>query len=136
VKNRLGAALVAAASVATVVTVAAPAAQAAVPCGTYPPGQAYSLVRVPTSATVRKGAPVSTRGTLRRGGQACVDFNLGIYTKAANVGVYHLTRAARTDTTGSAHTGFIVNITTRFYYNVNLGNGASVHSSFSEMIAR
>lgn len=134
--NRLGAALVAAASVATVVTVAAPAAQAAQPCGTYPPGQAYSLVRAPASATVRKNTTIGTRGTLRRGGQACVDFNLGIYTKAANKAVYHLVRAARTDSTGSARTAIFVPITTRFYYNVNLGNGASVHSSFTELIAR
>lgn len=134
--NRLGAALVAAASVATVVTIAAPSAQAAVPCGTYPPGQSYTLVRAPQSATIRKNTTIGTRGTLRRGGHACVDFNLGIYTKAANVGVYHLKRAARTDTTGSARTAILVPITTRFFYNVNLGGGASVHSSFTELIAR
>ena len=133
--NRLGAALVAAASVATVVTVATPPANAATPCGTYPPGNAYGLYRTPASARVHRGAPVSTRGTLRRGGQACVDFNLGIYQKDDNQSVYHLVRAARTDSTGSAHTGLFVKRTTRYYYNVNLGNGASVHSSFSEFIA-
>lgn len=135
-KNRLGAALVAAASVATVVTVAAPAAQAANPCGTYPPGQAYSLVRAPQSATVRKNTTIGTRGTLRRGGQPCVDFNLGIYTKRASAAIYKLQRAARTDSTGSARTAIGVPETIRFYYNVNLGGGASVHSSFTELIAR
>lgn len=134
-KNRLGAALLAAASVATVVTVSAPAAQAAVPCGTYPPGNAYGLVRVPTSARIHKGTVISTRGTLRRGGQACRDFNLGFYIKQANVAAYRLKQAARTDSTGSAHTPLSVPITTRFFYSVNLGGGAFVHSSFTELIA-
>lgn len=133
--NRLGAALVAAASVATVVTVAAPSAQAAIPCGTYPPGQSYSLVRAPFSATVRKDTSIGTRGTLRRGGHACVDFNLGFYGKDADKGVYHLIRAARTDSTGSARTADMVKQTTRFFYSVNLGGGAFVHSSFTELIA-
>ncbi len=134
--NRLGAALVAAASVASVFTIVAPAAHAANPCGTYPPGQAYSLVRAPASATVRKNTTIGTRGTMRRGGQPCVDFNLGIYTKRANAAIYKLHRAARTDSTGSARTAIAVPGTLRFFYNVNLGGGASVHSSFTELIAR
>lgn len=134
--NRLGAAFVAAASIATVVVVGTGTASAAQPCGTYPPGQGYSLARAPFSGTVKAGTTVGTRGTLRRGGQACVGFRLGLYTKPATQVGYRLAGSGLTDNTGSVRKPIKVTTTTRFFYNMNIGGGRNVRSGISQLIAR
>lgn len=135
--KRLAAGALAAVSTASVLGVvgAAPAA-AATPCGTYPPGQLYSLVRAPGSASVRQGAAVSLRGTLRRGGQACVGYPIGLYIKPFNSGVFTLRGGSQSDNTGSVHPFILVDKTQRYFFNLNVGGGYSVRSGISEFIVR
>lgn len=134
---RLGAAFVAVASTATILTTGVGTASAAPsPCGTYPPGQAYTISRAPFSGTVRTGTTITTRGTMRRGGQSCVGYPMGFYTKPANRADYRLTGVNKTtDSTGSVRQPLTVTITKRFFYNVNFGGGTSTHSGISEIIA-
>lgn len=136
--KRLGAAFVAAASTVSVLTVGGGTASAAPsPCGVYPPGNAYGLSRAPLSASAHKGALIGTRGTLRRGGQSCVGFTLGFYTHTPKQGpAYTLKGGKATDGTGSVRNSIQLLVTTRYFYNLNLGGGASVRSGISEIIAR
>ena len=135
--KRLGAGLLAAASTASVLGLTTGTASAAPrPCGTYPPGLGYSLVRAPYSGKVKLGSIVNSRGTLRRGGQACVGFPLGLYNKPAKQVGYRLVASRITDSTGSVRIPFKITGVTRIYYNLNLGGGKNVHSGISEFTIR
>lgn len=135
--KRLAAGALAAVSTASVLgVVGASPASAATPCGTYPPGLQYSLVRAPGSSSVAQGAIVSLRGTLRRGGQACVGFNVGLYTKPFDVKPYRLKGSAQTSTTGSVRPVLIVDKTVRYFFNLNLGGGNNVQSGISQFVVR
>lgn len=135
--KRLAAGALAAVSTASVLgIVGAPAANAATRCGSYPPGLQYALSRAPGSATVAKDTIVSLRGTLRRGGQACVAYPIALYTKPFNIAVYRLKGSSSSDATGSVHPQLVVNVTQRYFFNVNLGGGAFVRSGASEFIVR
>lgn len=135
--KRLAAGALAAVSTASVLgVVGAQPAAAATPCGTYPPGLAYALVRAPGSSTVARGAIVSLRGTLRRGGQACVGFPIGLYTKPFDRADYRLKGSAQSNSTGSVRPTLVVDKTVRYFFNVNLGGGKNVKSGISEFIVR
>ena len=132
--KRLGASLVAGSALAAGLVATAPAANAATCTGSYPPGQLYSLARVPFSGEVAKGAIVGTRGTLRRGGQACSGYTLAFYRAYAGQS-YRLAGRGVTSSTGSVRVSTQVNVTQRFFYNLNLGGGTSVRSGITQLKA-
>ena len=132
--KRLGASIVAGSALAAGLVATAPAANAAV-CGSYPPGQKFQLNRVPFSGEVAKGSVVGTRGTLRRGGQACSGFVVGFYVAKAGDPAYRLRARGTTSSSGSVRATVVVDRSTRFYYNLNLGNGQSVRSGITQLKA-
>jgi hypothetical protein len=136
--KRLAAGLLASGMTATVfgVVSAQPASATPTPCGTYPPGQSYQLTRTPTHAEVAVGSIVGTRGTMRRGGQACVGFEMGFYVKVASRPFYGLRSHGPSDTTGSFRASWTADETFRFRYSVKLSPNAIVRSAISEVIAR
>lgn len=129
--KRLGAVLVASTAVAASFAVTAPPAAAAV-CGSYPPGQSFTLNRAPFSGAVAAGTIVGTRGTLRRGGQACSGFTLGFYTQRAGEANYRLSGRGVTSTSGSVRNSVQINKNTRFFYNLSAG-AASVRSGVTQL---
>lgn len=134
--KRIAAGLLAGGMTATVLgVVSAQPAAAATPCGVYPPGQSYSMSRAPGSGIVSKGTVVGTRGTLRRGHQACVGFELAFYVKPASIAVYRLRAHGPSDGTGSFRASFAAGQTFRFQYQVRLSSTAVVRSSISEIRA-
>ena len=134
--KRLGAAFIAAASVSTVMVTGAGTASAAAPCGTYPPGLGYSLQRAPYSGKVKVGTTVGTRGTLRRGGQACVGYRLGLYFKASPTVGYKLSGSGVTDSTGSVRKSVVVKAPSRIFYNFQVPGTPGVRSGISEFTIR
>ena len=135
-KKRLAAGALAAVSTASVLGVAgaAPAQAAAQPCGTYPAGLVYALQSAPGSAYVSKGAIVSLRATLRRGGEYCVGYSIALYAKRASEPTYRNKGANASGTTGSVRPQLIVDETTRYFFNVNLGGGSAVRSKISQFV--
>lgn len=143
--KRFGSAMLAAASVASVVTVGsiagASTASAATPCGTYPPGAQYVLVSYPRSAVIADDAVATTRGTLRRNGQACVGFRIGLYARSvpSTNSSYHLLPGSRnTDSTGSirVYTKVAKGTVLRTYFNMNVGGGGNVMGSKGQLYSR
>ena len=135
--KRLAAGALAAVSTASVLgVVGASPASAGQPCGTYPPGNAYGLTRAPGSASVKRGAAVSLRGTLRRVGQPSVGYPIGLYVKPFDVKPYRLKGSAQTSTTGSVRPVLIVDKTVRYFFNLNLGGGRNVQSGISQFVVR
>lgn len=134
--KRIAAGFLATASTAAVLALPAATATAAPrPCGTYPPGLLYALQIVPSSARVRLGTVVSSRGTLRRGGQACVGYPMGVYEKPFDRADFKLIGGDTTDGTGSIHGGIYVDKTLRFLFNVRLNSTQGVRSRTTELIA-
>jgi hypothetical protein len=134
--KRFAAGFLATASTAAVLALPAASASAAPsPCGVYPAGQAYALQIVPRSARIKKDTIVSARGTLRRGGEPCVGFPLGVYAKPFDRSDYRLIGSDTTDSTGSIHGGILVDRTLRFYFNCKLSPAASVRSRITEFVA-
>ena len=113
--------------------VGATPAQAAT-CGEYPPGQTFQISRAPGSASVVKGAVVSLRGTLRRGGEPCAGVPLGIYVKNADQSIFRRKGSAITSTTGSIHPSLVVDQTLRFFFNLNAGEGGSFQSGITQFV--
>ncbi len=137
--------MLAAASVASVVTVgsivgASPAA-AATPCGTYPPGAPYVLVSYPRSAVIADDSVATTRGTLRRNGQACVGFRIGLYARSvpSTASDYTLRPGSdNTDRTGSirVYTPVAKGTVLRTYFNMNVGGGGNVQGSKGQLYSK
>ena len=139
--KRLAAGFLAAASTASVlgVTAAATPANAAVPCGTYPPGQAYALARVPSSGNVHRNTLVYTRATLSRGDQFCNGFPLGFYVaQIEGVGVhdFRLQGGKATDETGSVHIAITAGNSFRYYYQLKLNATTVIPSLRAEILVR
>ncbi len=139
--KRIASAALAAASIASVVTVAgATPASAATPCGTYPPGNQYVLVTIPRSAIVADNATATVRGTLRRGGQACKGFRLGLYGRIvpSTASRYNLKGSGLTDSTGSVRVRLYVKKDTVFrtYYNLTISPGNNATGSRGQLYSK
>ena len=132
--KRLAAGALAAVSTASVLGVIGAAPAQAAQCGAYPPGQEFVVSSAPGSAYVSKGAIVSLRGTVKRGGAPCFGLQLALYARPFSQPAYRSKGALSTSTSGSIHPQLIVSESVRYYFNLNKGNGTSVRSKISQFV--
>lgn len=126
-------ALAAASIPAALALTAAPASaqESGAACGSYPPGQPFTLRVSPATAAVSRNAVVVLGARLLRGGEACPGQRVGFYLRGRGRSQYVLTQNTNPVTNGQGLRQIRVRVADDFRFFANYSNANTLYARSS-----